>query len=284
MNKLSSIKNLSTIANILDNMSLYKEATSITNIMAKIAQIQTNKYKAEDINITFQSKSSVPSCSVMQMKNVDADHNLKTMLPMTRVRASMNASETENHDVNRQALSDRITLFPKHLFNTDLFWVGGATEGGDYLNELFHGYNYDELVDGEVFALPVHDDYYIFELFRAATFPVSHDNNKHIGVGNRLLSLTRLQAQTELMSVGASQVHQATINSQGKLEFSRDANRDLNFTWHLGLQLAVALNIQNYSGVILANRKQHLPSTISAKWQHVFVWAHGAPQECNLQT
>jgi hypothetical protein len=81
------------------------------------------------------------------------------------------------------------------------------------------------------------------------------------------------------MSVGASQVHQATINSQGKLEFSRDANRDLNFTWHLGLQLAVALNIQNYSGVILANRKQHLPSTINAKWQHVFVWVHGTPQD-----
>ena len=58
MNRLSSIQNLNKIANILDKMSLHKEATSITNIMAKIAQIQTNKYKAEDINIIEQNNGN----------------------------------------------------------------------------------------------------------------------------------------------------------------------------------------------------------------------------------
>jgi len=58
MNKLSSIKNLSTIANILDNMSLYKEANILTKIMIKIAQNQSNKYMSEDINVIEESNGN----------------------------------------------------------------------------------------------------------------------------------------------------------------------------------------------------------------------------------
>jgi len=63
------------------------------------------------------------------------------------------------------------------------------------------------------------------------------------------------------------------------LKHSRDSERDLNFTWNLGLQLAMLNDINNYSGIILNNRKQHIPATATTEWQHVFVWAFGSMQD-----
>ena len=110
MNRLSSIQNLNKIANILDKMSLHKEATSITNIMAKIAQIQTNKYKAEDINIIEQNNGNFLDI-----------HNLGKLYPnetFTAMQAQSLANRIYKRDKN--LVDNNITFQVRHNDNNTL--------------------------------------------------------------------------------------------------------------------------------------------------------------------
>jgi hypothetical protein len=81
------------------------------------------------------------------------------------------------------------------------------------------------------------------------------------------------------MSPGSLCTDIATINSDGQLNFARDAERDLNFTWQLGLELSLNTNISNYSGITVANKKQHIPVIKNTKWQHCYFWNYGEASE-----
>jgi 1,4-alpha-glucan branching enzyme len=61
---------------------------------------------------------------------------------------------------------------------------------------------------------------------------------------------TQLQVMCERMSPGSVATHTTWLDDEGVLKHSRDSERDLNFTWNLGLQLAMLNDINNYSGII----------------------------------
>lgn len=110
MNRLSSIQNLSKIANILDNMSLYKEATSITKIMIKLAQKQTNGYKAEDINVIEQNNGNFLDL-----------HNLGKLYPnetFTALQAQSIVNRIYKRDKN--LVDNQLTFQSRHNDNNTL--------------------------------------------------------------------------------------------------------------------------------------------------------------------
>lgn len=110
MNRLSSIQNLSKIANILDNMSLYKEATSITEIMVKLAQKQTNKYQSKDINVIEQNNGNF----------LDV-HNLGNLYPnetFTALQAQSIVNRIYKRDKN--LVDNQLTFQSRHNDNNTL--------------------------------------------------------------------------------------------------------------------------------------------------------------------
>ena len=60
MKSKETIQILSEIANSLDNYSLYKEATTVTRLMTKIAQAETNESEGEDTLAKYDAENPMP--------------------------------------------------------------------------------------------------------------------------------------------------------------------------------------------------------------------------------
>ena len=60
MKSKETIQILSEIANSLDNYSLYKEATTVTRLMTKIAQAETNESEGEDTLAKYDDQNPMP--------------------------------------------------------------------------------------------------------------------------------------------------------------------------------------------------------------------------------
>jgi hypothetical protein len=219
--------------------------------------------------------------------NVDGATHNKNHFPVDRVRQPMNVCGSSSSSSGCDALTLPKPQNTEHNTSVDVSVdvdvVGVAGSAGGYFDkklfqtadfydiELFPtGYIYDEMYDNEVF----HSDWP--SASSAPCLPCfatpSLNNTQH-----RLGCFAKLQAITEMMSPGAIGTHISSITADGHLEFSRDATRDLNFIWQLGLELALANGIINYKGIALGNRKQHFSTQKHTLWQHCYFWEHAQP-------
>ena len=122
MNKRQIIASLNKIANELDNNGLYNEAKQLTNTMAKLSQVDVNKYVDEQMEA---NKNKAPQLSprkpsnTNQMPQLDAINTLAARL--TKAAATLNAvafNIKNSSQINEDMMDDLI--FSKRMIEVTL--------------------------------------------------------------------------------------------------------------------------------------------------------------------